>query len=681
VSLLRGCVLLVLPAALGCAGAAPGPPPRAPAADLDDLDDLLERLLDADHLATAPEAGERTVLSSSFDRRSLAGREDPTAWYANDDWGNPVRAHVGADGEEEWVLAEADGPGYVARIWSANPKGTLRFRVDGAETPVLEVPFQELCRGDDPRFPAPLAGIFGRGWNALVPLPFAESLLLTCTEKDFYFQVDLHLLPPGTRTPSLSPDLLERHGAAIRRTAAELAARMDEPIPGPPTAPLAPGATLARRFRGAGVVRRTTVSLAGLPDGARGAAVLRGLRLRITADGAAAPQVDVPLGDFFGSAPGLLPHRSALLAVEVAGDEAVLDARLPLPFADGLLVEVVNESDHPVALGLATVLGPTPPGPLRLHAAWRSWRDVPTRPFRDLVFLDAEGPGRLVGALLTIRNPVRAWWGEGDAHLYVDDEAFPSQFGTGTEDDFGYAWCCPVPFDAPFHFQARCDGPGNRGWTAVARLRLLDAVPFRRRLRWEQELWHWADTAVDLAVTTWWYAPAAAGHAGPPLPPWKDRIPRPLPPLAVWHEPGVLEAEGLRARADAGTLQPQDMSGFPADRWSGDAQLWWTEGRLGDRLRLELPLPASGRRFRVRARFTTARDYARVRVRLGADGPTTDLDLWSEEVRATDPVDLGIVSAGPRRTIPLVVEITGRHPRAVPGLMVGLDWVRVEPVE
>ena len=41
-------------------------------------------------------------------------------------------------------------------------------------------------------------------------------------------------------------------------------------------------------------------------------------------------------------------------------------------------------------------------------------------------------------------NPVEAWWGEGDEKVFVDGEKFPSHFGTGTEDYYGYAWCWPV---------------------------------------------------------------------------------------------------------------------------------------------------------------------------------------------------------------------------------------------
>ena len=48
--------------------------------------------------------------------------------------------------------------------------------------------------------------------------------------------------------------------------------------------------------------------------------------------------------------------------------------------------------------------------------------------------------------MLHLINYHRGWWGEGDEKIYVDGEDFPSHFGTGTEDYYGYAWCRPEEF-------------------------------------------------------------------------------------------------------------------------------------------------------------------------------------------------------------------------------------------
>src|SRR6202008_3132105 len=82
----------------------------------------------------------------------------------------------------------------------------------------------------------------------------------------------------------------------------------------------------------------------------------------------------------------------------------------------------------------------------------------------------------------------------------------PSFFGTGTEDFYGYAWCWPDPFNRPYHAQPRCDGPGNFGHTTVNRWMIADAIPFKKSLKFDMELWHWAACDVKFSRVTYWYA-------------------------------------------------------------------------------------------------------------------------------------------------------------------------------
>ena len=81
----------------------------------------------------------------------------------------------------------------------------------------------------------------------------------------------------------------------------------------------------------------------------------------------------------------------------------------------------------------------------RFHAKWHRDAFLPRESERaiDWPFLKTEGAGRFVGLMLHVWNPRGAWWGEGDEKFFVDGEKFPSTIGTGSEDYFGYAWCCP----------------------------------------------------------------------------------------------------------------------------------------------------------------------------------------------------------------------------------------------
>src|SRR5262245_46117437 len=130
---------------------------------------LLQRLVDVHWICRPPVAGERGVQFSSFDRRSLKGPADAGDWYANDDRGQYLRTEE-RDGHTEYVMVDTDGPGVVARIWSANPTGTLHFDIDGQRA--WSVDFAALCAGKVAPIAEPLAGMCSRGGNCYLPIPF-----------------------------------------------------------------------------------------------------------------------------------------------------------------------------------------------------------------------------------------------------------------------------------------------------------------------------------------------------------------------------------------------------------------------------------------------------------------------------------------------------------------------------
>jgi hypothetical protein len=45
-----------------------------------------------------------------------------------------------------------------------------------------------------------------------------------------------------------------------------------------------------------------------------------------------------------------------------------------------------------------------------------------------------DGKGVFVGDVLAVYNHMYKWYGEGDQKIWVDNDSFPSEFGTGTED-------------------------------------------------------------------------------------------------------------------------------------------------------------------------------------------------------------------------------------------------------
>lgn len=104
---------------------------------------------------------------------------------------------------------------------------------------------------------------------------------------------------------------------------------------------------------------------------------------------------------------------------------------------------------------------------------------------------------------LSLHNPLPNWWGEGDEKIFVDGEKFPSHFGTGSEDYYGYAWGNTDVFNSPFHSQPRA-GAKNQGYTTNSRVRMLDRIPFSKSLQMDMEVWHSRPTKVDYSVATFW---------------------------------------------------------------------------------------------------------------------------------------------------------------------------------
>src|SRR5690606_37073415 len=133
-----------------------------------------------------------------------------------------------------------------------------------------------------------------------------------------------------------------------------------------------------------------------------------------------------PLGDFFGTAPGLNPYRSLPLGVVLNG-EGTFFARWLMPFEREARLTLRNLTGQPVTLHgtVATIPYEWTERSLHFHAGWRIQRDIPTRPFIDWTHLECTGTGRFVGGMLHLINPTKVWWGEGDEKIYVDGESFP----------------------------------------------------------------------------------------------------------------------------------------------------------------------------------------------------------------------------------------------------------------
>lgn len=670
-------LLVVLLAALFLSGAA-----RAQQTDEVTFTGLLYEMIDRTALAEWPSPCYTTKQFSSYDRRSVSP-DDPSdnGWFANGDAGKYLRSEE-RDGRTEWVMMDADGPGAIVRLWSANPSGTIRFYFDGEDRASFEVDLAQLLNGGGP-VPSPLSAVRARGQNLYLPLPYADHVKVTVESpnaRGMYYQINYRTYEAGTLVQTFTPALLTTQRHHVDTICKHLLnPGSDDPKPGPvmSSAPVSPGkAQLVHESSGPGAIDHFELNIP-FEEGDDPASILRSLVLRMSFDGERT--VDCPLGDFFGSAPGLVPYESWYASVKKDG---MFISRWFMPWAQSARIEIMNYGEKPVWIMASAhrIDYEWTDRSMHFRTDWKLERDINTRPRRDWNYLNVRGQGVFAGDMLVVSNPVEDWWGEGDEKIYTDGETFPSHFGTGTEDYYGYAWCCPDVFNAPYHNQPRCDGPGNYGQTSVNRTRALDAIPFEESFNFDMEVWHWRECIVHYAATTWWYArPGAVDNIAPVDRTMVASVPTvpPLPP--PFRIEGAVEGEALQivAQTPGLTVGPQGL--WKKDTYSNDTHLWVQARKVGDFIEVRVPNEKPGKRA-VTVYFTKSWDYGVVRCSINGKPAGEAIDTFNtagRELGATGPVQLGEHDLG--RTFVLRIEVTGTNERsAAPHYFFGLDAVVVE---
>jgi len=390
-----------------------------------------------------------------------------------------------------YLLADVKGPGAVVRTWSAVINGELTVTLDGRAKP--------LYQGDASRFLqrtysvlARQAGVIdadeGPGFRqedaCYFPIPFARSLRIEWRgrlDQLHFYHIETRLYPRGTGVATFQLADLVAAKEDITKTLTRLrypGAQIKPPAHAhsvPLGKDIAPGgrALLAEATGPAALYQLALKVTGGDPVRA-----LRQTVLRIHFDGAVQPQVESPVGDFFGSAPGISPFDSLPMTVSADGS---MVCRFLMPFARSARLTLDNHGDSAVRVEGHLALGDrewVPGRSMHFFAKWRVNHGLIAGggdDSFDLPYVCARGRGVLVGVAAMLLNPSNVptsggnWWGEGDEKIWVDDDAFPSLFGTGSEDYFNYAWSRPTLFSHAYCAQPLNTGPGNRGFVANSR--------------------------------------------------------------------------------------------------------------------------------------------------------------------------------------------------------------------
>jgi len=649
---------------------------------------LLEEMTDREAVARFPDPAYTVRQFGSYDRGSVAPGQP--GWFANDDRSQFRRVETNGV-HRECVMLDAEGPGAIVRFWvtvaGTDGSGILRVYLDGSTRPEIEGRVLDVLSGGQ-LCGEPLSSSVSiktdylkRGHNLYLPIPYAKRCLITYESdtlmkgENFYYNIECRTYEKGAGVETFSRSELLRDEVKVselRRTLAGAGLGLD----GVKTktvsldGTIAPGQSVAYTVEGSRAVRLLAMSLNGGKDGQ----ALRSTVIEMSFDGERT--VWAPAGDFFGTGYKLSPYRMWYSQVSAGG---MMESAWVMPFKEGCELTLRNLGTNAVTVTrglLVTAPWKWDHRSMHFGAGWTEYNRIPTRTtagdHHDVNYVTLEGEGVLAGTGVTLFNTARTWWGEGDEKIYVDEQAFPTHIGTGSEDYYGYAWGNGNFFDHPFIAQPEGCGAGSPGLVINLRDRSLDAIPFRRRLQFDMEMWHWADTIVNYApVTCWYMKPGGVSNRGPApalaaLPVAQTR--RDIMPLELRGE-GVAEGEVLESEATRGSAKSQD--GHKDAAWSNGKQLWWTGGKPGDTLRLTFGVKEAGR-YLVTLTLTHANDYGIADIGLNDATLVKGYDSYADKVE-THTVDLGVVDLKEGENV-LTLKITGANPLAKPGLfMQGVD--------
>jgi hypothetical protein len=483
------------------------------------FESLLLEMTDRDRSARFPANEYLSLQSSSYNRASVA--PDKPGWFADSDGVSWIREELNGK-RKEYVVLEHEGPGCITRMWTPffyygfdNRTGpVVRIYLDGQKKPVIEENFIALLTGKSFLGP-PFANFTARAGVCFLPIPFAKSCKITMDDKAFYNIINYRAYPKGQHTRTFTMEQYHKSASLLEKTAQSLLE--------PPSfdgdwqkslhESIDPHDSISLALpQGNHAIRYISIKLKPETDPQR----LRSTILKITFDDK--QTVWCPLGDYFCSANEMNAFHTWDRSVNRDG---WMTCRWVMPYASSGRISLLNLQDKEVeaALEVGVDNWSWDDRSMYFHTNWAHVGILPGNRFYDLNFIDITGKGVLVADALTVLSPGKGWWGEGDEKIYVNEQdvnsRFPSHFGTGTEDDYGWAGG-RVPtgkdiFSIPFGSNVRNGNPANpRGYNICTRSRILDDIPFKNRLVFDME----ASPGTDIrnpwdllaySMVTYWY--------------------------------------------------------------------------------------------------------------------------------------------------------------------------------
>lgn len=660
------------------------------------LETLLDEMINFDNTTLFPEYTSLQV--SSYDRRSIS--PDALNWWANDDGSGFVRTD-NTTGRTEKVLFEDFNPGVITRIWitTLNKKATLRFYFNGNKEPDWIVPAYDLVR-----FGIPLGNGLCQphtsynpvetekgGSTLYLPIPYAQSCKVTLEEPGQqlsvprYYHINYQRYPTDTEIETFSKEVASRAAGKI--------AYVDSVLQHPPT--FNQGTEISER----NVLAHGDQMILNLPIGNNAVRsihfeveittpgkyeqVMRELIFETNFDSKQTSRL--PLSDFSGGGMGAVPVRSWYLDADGNGK---ITSRWVMPYKENGMVSIANFSDEEINLSVTVHVAPYEwmNNSLYFHSSWKQELGIPlvvcNNPDNgfDWSFAKLDGKGVYRGDLLSLYNYSERWYGEGDEKIWVDDDVFPSHFGTGTEDYYNSSWAPVIPFHTPFGGAPRADKPSSKGYNTFLRTRNLDAIPFNHTFNFFIEMLSWEVGTVDYSTTVFWYGDYTATAVGVSEP---EDVKYLLPGSDVYKIRPCIELENypIAGKSAAFEVVVQEMSPFPAGKWSGGYQLLLKQGKPGDYVTFRFK-NLKKEKQKLLLYLTKATDFGQFCFYINGQLSPVTVDGYESFVTASGPVNIGEVMPDNDGAIELKIVISGTNPRTQ-GLryLLGLDCIQIQSVQ
>ena len=485
---------------------------------------LLQEMPDRYGLSYYPDKEFKLKQASSYNRKTVGIEED--GWYENSDMSHFIRVEE-TEGRREFVMFDNDGPGAIVRWWMTFWKaenGTLRIYLDNNPVPEIEgAPFdiisgQFIAREPFSQSLPADAPLNERGHNLYFPIPYSQHCKVTyeCDSlivkehywwPDVFYNICYREYAKDVKVETFSLAGLKEIQSEIDEAAKNLLKEFSSSQIGETfDSEVLPGKSVEFTFNN----KNEAIDFLSLQiESKNQPQALHSTVLSISFDGK--QSVWVPAGEFFGTGYKELPHKTW---VNQNTGDGLMTAAWLMPFQEKCTVTYINYGDEPIRLkgkvGLTNYNWR--PNSMYFAACWHEYYHLNTRGedgwMFDLNYANINGKGLYIGDQITLFNMAQTWWGEGDEKIFVDGETFPSSIGTGSEDYYGYAFGHPEPFSHPFISQPSGAGNFVPELTIKMRHRSLDAIPFKTSISSNIEMWHWASTCINYAMTTYFYIQA-----------------------------------------------------------------------------------------------------------------------------------------------------------------------------